>query len=42
MLSVNAMGMRAGPAFRRTPSAQMSLGLNGAFWPTILPLFHGS
>ena len=26
---------------RRTRSAQMSLGLNGAFWPTILPLFHG-
>src|SRR5450432_4201078 len=23
-------------------SAQMSLSLNGAFWPTILPLFHGS
>ena len=27
---------------RRTRSAQMSLTLNGAFWPTILPLFHGS
>src|ERR1700712_4988693 len=26
----------------RTLSAQMSLTLKGAFWPTILPLFHGS
>jgi hypothetical protein len=25
-----------------TRSAQMSLSLNGAFCPTILPLFHGS
>ena len=28
--------------WRRTRSAQISLTLNGAFWPTILPLFHGS
>src|SRR5574343_251734 len=28
--------------WNRTRSAQMSLGLNGAFWPMILPLFHGS
>jgi hypothetical protein len=27
---------------KRTRSAQTSLSLNGAFWPTILPLFHGS
>ena len=34
---------RARPSiWRRTRSAQMSLSLNGAFWPTILPLFHGS
>ena len=26
---------------RNTP-IEMSLGLNGAFWPTILPLFQGS
>jgi hypothetical protein len=25
-----------------TRSAQLSLSLNGAFCPTILPLFHGS
>src|SRR5659263_644941 len=26
----------------RTRMAQISFSLNGAFWPTSLPLFHGS
>lgn len=30
------------PICRRTCSAQMSVILNGGFWPTILPLFHVS
>jgi hypothetical protein len=46
-LAVNAeveQGKLAHPAliWRRTRNAQMSLSLNSAFWPTILPLFHGS
>ena len=42
-LAVDAQveGTRAS-IWRRTRSAQMSLSWNGAFCPTILPLFHGS
>ncbi len=43
MPRLNRASSRTRPSiWSRTRSAQMSLSLNGAFCPTILPLFHGS
>ena len=39
---IAAASLAVGPQVEEGQLTHLSLSLNGAFWPTILPLFHGS